>query len=226
MLLHIPTILPPDTLATIQSRLSTAVWGDGRATAGPQSGAVKHNLQLSEKSIDARELGELVLQALERNSLFLSAALPARIYPPLFNRYEPGMSFGAHIDNAIRAVVGSRHRIRTDVSATLFLSAPEDYDGGELVIDDMFGTQSVKLEAGDLVLYPATSLHRVAPVTRGARTTAFFWTQSMVKDDAERAILFDIDRSIQSLGAKDANDPDILRLTGVYHNLVRKWGEL
>jgi PKHD-type hydroxylase len=163
------------------------------------------------------------LRALERSALFMSAALPARVFPPLFNKYEAGMGFGNHIDNAIRPVKGTPIRIRTDVSATLFLSAPEDYDGGELIIDGTYGTKGIKLPAGDLILYPATSLHRVTPVTRGARLASFFWVQSLVKDAAERAMLFELDRSIAELGLP-ANHPSVLRLTGLYHNLIRKWG--
>jgi PKHD-type hydroxylase len=209
MLLQVPALLSADALAQINSRLAEAPWGDGRVTAGIQSGAVKHNLQLSEDGAEARALGDMVLAALDRSALFLGAALPARVYPPLFNKYTPGMGFGSHIDNAIRSVTGTRRRIRTDVSATLFLSPPEEYD------------------AGDMVLYPATSLHRVLPVTRGARVAAFFWVQSMVADDGERSLLFQLDRSVQSLGESlGPNHPEVLRLTGLYHNLVRKWGSL
>ncbi len=223
MLLHIPQVLTPDELAAVRERLAAAAWGDGKVTAGHQSVRVKENLQIAEASMESRELGALVLKALERSALFMSGALPALVYPPLFNRYEPGMNFGAHIDNAIRLVPGTQRRLRTDVSATLFLSAPADYDGGELIVQDTYGTHSVKLPAGDLILYPATSLHRVAPVTRGARVASFFWVQSMVKDDAERQMLFDLDRSILETGAPDS--PAVLRLTALYHNLVRKWGE-
>ena len=221
MLLHVPSLLTPGELAAMRARLASASWGDGRVTAGHQSVRVKDNLQLAQDSADAREMGVTVLSALERSALFMSAALPARIFPPLFNRYEPGMGFGAHIDNAIRQVPGTPVRIRTDISATLFLSAPEDYDGGELMIEDTYGSQSVKLAAGDMVLYPATSLHRVAPVTRGARLAAFFWVQSLVKEDAERAMLFQLDRAIIAL---PQDNPAVLQLTGLYHNLVRKWG--
>jgi PKHD-type hydroxylase len=225
MLLRIPNVLSAEGLAEIVSRLAAASWGDGRATAGPQSGAVKDNLQLAEESTEARALGGAVLAALERSSQFWSAALPARVYPPLFNKYESGMGFSSHIDNAIRKVPGTRGRIRSDLSATLFLSPPESYDGGELVIEGGLGVQSVKLRAGDMVLYPATSRHHVRPVTRGERLASFFWIQSMVRDDSERGLLFELDQSIQALGtAHDANDPEILRLTGLYHNLVRKWG--
>ena len=223
MLLHVPKVLTADELATMRARLATAAWSDGKVTAGHQSARVKENLQLAETGVEARELGALVLKALERSALFMSAALPALVYPPLFNKYETGMNFGAHVDNAIRLVPGTQRRLRTDVSATLFLSEPGDYDGGELIVQDTYGTHSAKLPAGDLILYPATSLHRVAPVTRGARMASFFWVQSMVKADAERAMLFDLDRSIIELGAPDS--APVLRLTAIYHNLVRKWGE-
>ena len=225
MLLHVPNVLMKDELATVRERLASASWGDGRATAGHQSARVKENLQLAEGSTEARELGQLVVRALERSPLFMSAALPAFVYPPLFNKYESGMNFGAHVDNAVRAIPGTARRLRTDISATLFLSAPEDYDGGELIVQDTYGTHSVKLAAGDLILYPATSLHRVAPVTRGSRIASFFWIQSMVKEDAERTMLFDLDRSIVEMAQTAPDSPTVLRLTALYHNLVRKWGE-
>jgi PKHD-type hydroxylase len=226
MLVQIPRVLDDAALAQMRARLAKATWVDGRATAGYQSAQVKENLQLAEDSADARELGEIVVRALERNGLFIAAALPRNVYPPLFNKYEPGMGFGSHVDNAIRPVGNTGQRIRTDVSATLFLSAPEDYDGGELVVEDTFGTHSVKLQAGDMILYPATSLHHVAPVTRGARIASFFWIQSMVKDDGERTILFELDRTIMELGQRSPNDPALVRLTATYHNLVRKWSVL
>ena len=226
MLLHVPRVLTPDELAVMHAQLAAAPWGDGKATAGHQSVRVKENLQLPENSSEARELGAMVLRALERNGMFMSGALPALVYPPLFNRYEAGMNFGPHVDNAMRAVPGAGgRRIRTDVSATLFLTAPEDYDGGELIVEDTYGTHSVKLPAGDLILYPATSLHRVAPVSRGARVASFFWIQSMVKADAERQMLFELDRSILDLAQSAPDSPTVLRLTALYHNLVRKWGE-
>lgn len=225
MLLHVPNVLTKDELATVRERLASASWGDGRATAGHQSVRVKENLQLAEGSTEARDLGQLVVRALERSPLFMSAALPAFVYPPLFNKYESGMNFGAHVDNAVRAVPGTARRLRTDVSATLFLSAPEDYNGGELIVQDTYGTHSVKLAAGDLILYPATSLHRVAPVTHGSRVASFFWIQSMVKEDAERTMLFDLDRSIIEMAQTAPDSPTVLRLTALYHNLVRRWGE-
>jgi PKHD-type hydroxylase len=226
MLLHVPRVLTESELAQMRERLAGAPWGDGKATAGHQSAKVKENLQLAENSAEARELGAVVLKALERSAMFMSAALPALVYPPLFNKYEPGMNFGAHVDNAMRLAPGSGRRVRTDVSATLFISAPEDYDGGELVVNDTYGAHSVKLPAGDLLLYPATSLHRVAPITRGARVASFFWVQSMVKEDAERTMLFDLDRAIMELTQREpADSAAVLRLTALYHNLVRKWGE-
>lgn len=224
MLLRVPDVLTPEELARCRERLAAAPWGDGKVTAGHQSVKVKQNLQLPQDSAEARELGALVVGALERNALFVSAALPQFVFPPLFNRYETGMAFGAHVDNALRQIPGSPRRIRTDMSATLFVSAPEEYDGGELLVEDTFGPHSVKLPAGDLVLYPATSLHRVAPVTRGARVAAFFWIQSFVKEDSERTLLFNLDRAIVRLGQTKADDSSIVQLTALYHNLVRKWG--
>jgi PKHD-type hydroxylase len=226
MLLHIPNVLSAAELAQCRRTLAEAPWADGRLTAGHQSVKAKDNLQLPQDCAEARALGTLVLRALERNPMFASAALPRTVFPPLFNKYENGMSFGAHVDNAIRPVPDRARRIRTDVSATLFLSAPEEYDGGELIVEDTFGTRGVKLPAGDMVLYPATSLHRVESVTRGARLAAFFWVQSMVKDDAERRLLFDLDRAVVSLGKDLPDHPALVSLTGIYHNLVRKWGEV
>lgn len=224
MLIPIPEVLTKAELDTIQRRLAGAAWEDGRATAGHQSARVKHNLQLAETGAEARELGEIVLKALGRSALFMTAALPRAVFPPLFNRYEQGMSFGAHVDNAIRPLPGSARSIRTDLSATLFLN--DDYDGGELLIDDAAGARAAKLPAGSMILYPATTLHRVAPVTRGQRLAAFFWVQSMVKDEGERRLLFDLDRAIVDLGRGAPDHPAVARLTSVYHNLVRKWGEV
>jgi PKHD-type hydroxylase len=187
---------------------------------------VKHNLQLAQDSAAARQGGEAIVRALERHPEFIGAALPRHVYPPLFNRYEPGMAFGAHVDNAVRQIPGSHHRLRIDVSATLFLSPPQDYDGGELIIEDTFATHAVKLAAGDLVIYPASSLHRVQPVTRGARVAAFFWVQSMVRDDGGRRLLYDMDTAIRELTAAGAEGPALLRLTGCYHNLLRRWADL
>jgi PKHD-type hydroxylase len=226
MLLHIPHVLDAAALATMRERLAEAAWVDRRVTAGHQSAKVKENLQLAEDSIEACELGGMVVSALEKNGLFISAALPRNVFPPLFNKYEPGMGFGAHVDNALRQVGNTARRIRTDVSATLFLNAPKDYDGGELIVEDTYGNHSVKLPAGDMILYPATSLHRVAPVTRGARIASFFWIQSLVKDDSERTILFELDRAIAELAQTLPDSPALVRLTATYHNLVRKWGVL
>ena len=225
MLAHIESVLSPEQVALCRERLAASEWIDGRATAGEQSGKVKHNRQIPEDAPVARELGELILGALGRNQEFVAAALPLRVFPPLFNRYEAGMGFGAHVDNAIR--FAGPIRFRTDVSCTLFLSDPDAYDGGELIIEDAYGEHAVKLAAGDMILYPATSLHRVAPVTRGARWAAFFWAQSMVKSDEQRALLLNLDRSVQGLaGRLGHNDPEVVSLTGAYHNLLRMWAEV
>ena len=226
MVVHIPHVLSQDQLAALQSRLDAASWADGRVTAGYQSAQAKSNLQLPQEDSVARELGDEVLRALERSPLFISATLPRRVYPPLFNRYHIGMSFGAHVDNAIRQIPGTAHRLRTDISATLFLSSPEHYDGGELVIEDSYGTHSAKHAAGDLVVYPATSVHRVLPVTRGTRTAAFFWIQSMVRDDADRSLLFDIDNAVRELTRTGGHSESLVRLTACYHNLLRRWGDV
>jgi PKHD-type hydroxylase len=226
MLVQIANVLSAAELSTIRERLSRATWIDGRATAGHQSAQVKQNLQLPEDGDLARELGAIVIRALERNTTFMSAALPRHVFPPLFNRYEPGMGFGAHVDNAIRQVGKTALRLRTDISATLFLCDEADYDGGELIVEDTYGTHRVKLAAGDMILYPATSLHRVAPVVRGTRLAAFFWIQSMVKDDAARNLLFDMDRSIVELSQTSPSSPALLRLTACYHNLIRRWAEM
>jgi PKHD-type hydroxylase len=218
--------LSAEALASIRARLEDGAWADGRITAGYQSAQVKSNLQLPHNDAAARAASDAVLQALERNPLFVSATLPHHVFPPLFNRYGPGMSFGNHVDNAVRQIPGTAHRLRTDVSATLFLSAPEEYDGGELVVEDAFGAHSVKLAAGDMVVYPSTSLHRVEPVTRGVRAAAFFWIQSMVRDDADRALLFDLDTSIRKLTATGADQESVVRLTNCYHNLLRRWADI
>jgi PKHD-type hydroxylase len=226
MLLHIPDVLSPPEVQHCRRTLAAADWVDGGVTAGFQSTRVKHNAQVPEGSPAARELGEIVVAALNKSLLFASAALPARIFPPLFNRYEVGQSFGNHVDNAIRTVRGSGERLRTDVSATLFLSAPDEYDGGELVVDDAFGHHSAKLPAGHLVLYPATSLHRVTPVTRGVRLASFFWIQSLVRDDAARTLLFDMDMAIVRLRRQLGDDAPVVALTGIYHNLLRRWASV
>ncbi len=226
MLLPIPEVLTAEQVTHARELLEAAEWADGRVTAGHQSARVKNNGQLPEDSAAARQLGEMILQALSNNPLFISAALPAKVFPPLFNRYTGGQSFGTHVDNAIRQVTGTSHRIRTDLSATLFFSNPEDYDGGDLVVEDTYGVHSVRLPPGHLVLYPATSLHHVRPVTRGARFASFFWIQSMVRDDAERTLLFDLDMAIQGLNRSSAGDATAVQLTGIYHNLLRRWAEV
>src|SRR5687767_13926063 len=207
MLLRIPDVLPPEQVAHARQLLDKADGVDGRVTAGPQSAQAKDNMQLPEGSPVARELGDMVLGALGKNPLFLSAAVPLRVFPPLFNRYSGGQSFGTHVDNAIRQVPGTLHRIRTNLSATLFLTGPEEYDGGELCVEDTYGVKSVKLSAGQIVLYPATSLHHVRPVTRGTRISSFFWIQSMVRDDGQRSLLFDLDLAIQRLSTDHPNHP-------------------
>ena len=226
MLVHIPDVLTAEQVAEARRRLDAADWIDGRVTAGYQSARVKDNAQLSEGSPVTEEIGDLVLTALQRNPLFLAAALPLRVFPPLFNRYEGGQAFGSHVDNAIRQVSSTGHRIRTDLSATLFFSGPHEYDGGELLVEDTYGVHSVKLPAGHLVLYPSTSLHRVQPVTRGARLASFFWIQSMIRDDGQRTLLFDLDMAIQRLQQDAPNHPVAVPLTGVYHNLLRRWAEM
>jgi PKHD-type hydroxylase len=226
MLLHIPRVLTESQLTRGRALLEDAKWVDGRTTAGHLSARAKHNLQVAEGTPEAREMGEVIVTALERTPLFMSAALPRRVFPPLFNRYEPGMAFGAHVDNAIRQVAGSPLRVRTDLSATLFLSRPDEYDGGELVVDDTYGAHSVKLPAGDLILYPATSLHRVQPVTRGIRLASIFWVQNMVGDDAERSLLFDLDMAISQVAEASPDSPAVVALTGCYHNLLRRWSEV
>lgn len=225
MLLAIPDVLDAAQVAAFRAALDDADWADGRITAGHQSAQAKDNAQLPEDSPVARALGERILAALSRNSTFFAAALPKRIYPPLFNRYAGGQSFGWHVDNAVRydRSRGGVEPVRTDLSATLFLADPGDYDGGELEIEDTYGTQRVKLPAGHMVLYPGTSLHRVLPVTRGARVASFFWIQSMVGDDAQRRILFELDVSIRQLTAELHEHDALVRLTGVYHNLLRQW---
>ena len=226
MLLTIPDLLTPERVSHARQRLDEANWVDGRVTAGPQSARAKDNEQLPEDHPAARELGDLILNALGQNPLFISAALPSKVFPPLFNRYRGGHAFGTHVDNAIRQVPGTPHRIRTDLSATLFLSSPDEYDGGELQIEDTYGLHSVKLPAGDLVLYPSTSLHHVQPVTRGMRVAAFFWIQSMVRDDGARTLLFDLDTAIQRVNLDTPAHAAAVPLTGVYHNLLRRWAEL
>src|SRR5271154_6552479 len=225
MLLTVPDVLSPAQVAEARRILESAQWVDGRVTAGHQSGRVKDNMQLPEDSSAARQVGEMILNALGQNPLFISAALPLHVFPPLFNRYQGGESFGTHVDNAIRQVTGTPHRIRTDISATLFFASPDEYDGGELVVDDTYGTHNVKLPAGHLILYPSSSLHRVKSVTRGARLASFFWIQSMVRDDSRRTLLFDLDVSIQRLNQDHPDHPSAVQLTGIYHNLLRQWAD-
>lgn len=225
MLIQIPNVLSKEQVRQCREVLEAADWVDGRATAGYQGAKVKKNRQLPEGSAVAQQLGDVVLAALERNPLFISAVLPARVYPPLFNRYEGGETFGDHIDNAVRLIPGTGQKIRTDVSSTLFLSEPEEYDGGELLIEDTYGTHTIKLPAGAMVVYPGTSLHRVNPVTRGVRIASFFWTQSMIRDDGQRTLLFDLDTSIQRLNQQQSDERALVQLTGVYHNLLRMWAE-
>jgi len=226
MLLQIPEVLTADQVLRARQVLETAGWVDGRVTAGHQSARAKDNMQLAEGSPAARELGAMVLGALEQSALFISSALPARVFPPLFNRYQGGQAFGTHVDNAIRQIPGTPHRIRTDISATIFFAKPEDYDGGELIVEDTYGIHSVKLPAGHMVIYPASSLHHVKPVARGARIASFFWIQSMIRDDGERTLLFDLDLAIQRLNNAAADHSATMQLTGVYHNLVRRWAEV
>ncbi|MGR6034980.1 MAG: Fe2+-dependent dioxygenase [Candidatus Nitrosoglobus sp.] len=227
MLIQIPEVLSTEQIQLMRNKLGAAgdAWVDGRITAGHQGARVKNNLQIAEDTPIARELGDLVLMVLERNPLFISAVLPARVYPPMFNCYRDGMTFGSHVDGAVRLVPGSGAKFCTDVSATLFLSAPEEYDGGELLIEDTYGVHTAKLPAGDMVVYPASSLHRVSPVTRGVRTACFFWAQSLVHSDEQRTLLFDLDNAIQRLNAFNADEVARMHLTSCYHNLLRMWSE-
>jgi PKHD-type hydroxylase len=225
MLLHVPDVLSQAQVRQARAALDATEWVDGRVTAGAQSARAKDNMQLPESHPVAREMGDMILAALQRSALFMSAALPLKVFPPLFNRYEGGQSFGTHVDNSIRTVAGTPHRVRTDLSATLFLSEPADYDGGELSVEDTYGVHSIKLPAGDMILYPATSLHHVTPVTRGSRVSSFFWIQSMVRDDGQRTLLFDLDATVQQLAADAPGHPAPVRLTGIYHNLLRRWAD-
>ena len=226
MLLTIPNLLSKAQVAQCRAALDQAEWVDGNVTSGPQSALAKNNRQIPEGSPVARQIGDLIQDALGASPLFIAAALPLKVFPPLFNRYDSGQAFGTHVDNAIRQLRGTNFRIRSDLSATLFLSEPEEYDGGELTVEDTYGVQRVKLAAGDLVLYPSTSLHHVTPVTRGARVSSFFWIQSMVRDDGQRTLLFQMDAAIQQLVAQLGNaDARVISLTGVYHNLLRRWAD-
>lgn len=225
MLLHIPDVLDKARVAELRGALDAGPWADGGASAGPQAAAVKRNFQYSTASPRFAELSGVVAAALERHPLFVSAALPSRILPPMFNRYENGGSYGDHIDNASQIDRRDGSRVRTDLSVTVFLSAPDDYDGGELVVEDTYGAHEVKLPAGDAILYPASSLHRVEPVTRGVRIASFLWVQSLVRDTAERTMLFELDMNLLRLRAHHGNAPELVALTGHYHNLLRRWSE-
>jgi PKHD-type hydroxylase len=226
MLLALPNVLTPAQVAEHRAQLESAGWIDGRATAGHQGARVKDNQQLPVDHPVTRQVGAAILNALAANPHFMAAALPLHILPPLFNRYTGGQTFGNHIDGAIRIVPGTGHRLRTDLSCTLFYAGPEEYDGGELIIEDTYGTKGVKLPAGHMILYPSTSLHKVTPVTRGTRLCSFFWIQSMIRDNGRRSLLFDMDIAIQRLGAEKPDHPSVVQLTGVYHNLLRQWAEM
>ncbi len=226
MILAIPDVLTAEQVSACRAKLEAADWIDGKATAGHQGAHVKNNLQLAPENPVAREVGQFILQALGRNPLFMSAALPLHILPPMFNRYSGGQNFGTHVDGSIRAIPGTGHRLRTDLSCTLFFAGPEEYDGGELIIEDTYGIKSVKLPAGHRILYPSTSLHRVEPVTRGTRLCSFFWLQSMIRRDTHRTLLFEMDTAIQRFGTENATHPSVVQLTGVYHNLLREWAEM
>ena len=228
MLVALPAVLSADQVARARGLIEAAEWEDGKGTAGRQSALAKRNRQLPHDGEARRAVADMILTALSANGLFMSAALPKAIFPPLINRYDAaeGHGFGDHVDNAIRLLPDGSGRIRTDLSATLFLSAPGEYDGGELVIEDSYGSHQVKLEAGDMILYPATSLHRVEPVTRGTRFASFFWIESMVRDDGQRTLLLDMDAAIRTLAQKAGDDdPAIVSLTGSYHNLLRRWAD-
>ncbi len=224
MMLHIPNVLTAQQVQDCRQLLAQASWQDGNVTAGFQSAMAKNNLQLAQDSAIAINIGALIVQALQSNPLFISAALPETIFPPLFNCYQAGQGFGIHVDNAIRTDPRTGQKVRTDLSATLFFSEPDEYDGGELVVEDTYGAHSVKLPAGDMILYPSSSLHQVLPITRGQRVCSFFWLQSMIREDAQRSLLFDLDTSIQEINqALGAGHGTSVQLTGVYHNLLRRW---
>ncbi|HWV15395.1 MAG TPA: Fe2+-dependent dioxygenase [Cellvibrio sp.] len=226
MLVHIPQVLSKAQVAEFRSALAQSSWIDGRATVGVQGAQVKRNRQLSVDDPLTRQLGEIILTALYGNPVFMSAALPLRTVPPLFNSYEGGEHYGLHVDGAIRLVPGTSLSLRTDVSSTLFLSEPDEYEGGELIVQDTYGSHEVKLPAGDLILYASTSLHKVEPVTAGARVCSFFWTQSMVRDDWQRSMLYELDINIQQLRQKLGDCEEVLSLTGHYHNLLRQWSQV
>lgn len=227
MILHVPQLLSPEALAQCRSLIDNADWQDGKITAGSQSEQVKNNRQLRENDAAACAARAIIIEALGKNALFFTGALPKKTFPPLFNRYDGKTnSLGNHIDNSVRTSITTGDWVRTDISATLFLSEPDEYDGGELMIEDTFGTQSIKLPAGDLILYPSSSVHRVEPVTRGSRIASFFWIESMVRSDAQRRLLFDMDMSIMSLRGSEGDSPAVVKLTGCYHNLLRMWSEV
>lgn len=227
MLLHVPNVLTKAQVADLRARLDKAPWIDGNETSGHQSALAKKNLQVPEADPIGLAASQVIREALSRNPLFISAALPHTIFQPLFSRYVGGEAFGMHVDNGVRTSLDGRVRIRTDLSATLFLAEPEDYEGGELVVEDTYGAHEVKLPAGDMILYPASSLHQVSPVTSGRREVSFFWIQSLVREDAHRALLFDMDMAIQRLAQiAGAGDSGVVSLTGSYHNLLRMWAEL
>jgi PKHD-type hydroxylase len=225
MLIHIPKVLTAEQVAHCRTELDKADWADGRNTAGYLAQRVKDNQQVPDAHPIGRKLGEMIMTVLEKHPMFTSAALPLKMVPPLFNRYTGSQNYGRHVDGAIRPIFGTPYRVRTDLSATLFLAAPEDYDGGELVIEDTFGPRSVKLPAGDMALYPGTSVHHVEPVTRGTRLASFFWIQSMVREDSQRTMLFELDNSIQALGRDVPQHPSVVQLAGLYHNLLRLWAD-
>jgi len=226
MILAIPNVLSASQIAECRRLLEAADWTDGAATAGHQAGKVKDNMQIPATHPAARQVGEVIVKALQQNPLFMSAALPLHFLPPMFNRYTGGQNYGNHVDSSIRSIPGTGHRIRTDLSCTLFFAEPSEYDGGELIVEDTYGPKSVKLPAGHMILYPGTSLHRVTPVTRGARLCSFFWIQSMIREDAKRALLFESDVAIQRLTIDHPGHASITQLTGVYHNLLRLWAEM
>jgi len=226
MVITLPDVLTPEQVIESKRLLEQAQWVDGNVTAGHQSAQVKNNVQIPENHPVAKQVGDLIVSRLEKNPAFISAALPSKVFPPLFNAYSGGQSFGVHVDNAIRTIPGTPYRIRTDLSATLFFNNPEDYEGGELCVEDTYGIKSVKLPAGHMVLYPSTSLHYVTPVTKGTRLCSFFWMQSMIRDDGHRTLLFDLDTTIQQLSREHPESPYAVQLTGIYHNLLRQWAEL
>ncbi len=226
MMVAIPGLLDADGVARVRALIDSAQWVDGNVTSGVQSALAKRNLQLPEGSAEAQQAAQIVFEAVGKNPLFIAAALPLRIFPPLFNSYAGGQAFDTHVDNAIRIQKGTTFRVRSDLSATLFLEDPDAYDGGELTVETNFGVQQVKLPAGDMILYPASSLHRVEPVTRGRRVASFFWVQSMVRDDSQRQTLFDLDSAIQAVASTQGQgSPEVIKLTGIYHNLLRRWAD-